>query len=247
MRSADFKQGAKDALRGNWLIAIIAGIVASFLGASVLNTVAVSFNFEFSNTTLPEEGSDNVATAFNLMANDEAYQSAWAILAAVILGMAFVMTIYSIIMFTIGSAVSVGYCQFNLDMVDGIKPRLGTLFSRFSQMKTAILTKLLTLLYVILGYILFIVPGVIMTFSYSMALFVLAENPDMTAREALRESKRIMKGHKWQLFCLNLSFIGWVFLSVLTLGIGFIWALPYASASYAAFYRNAKDEAVCAF
>ncbi len=246
MKSSDFKQMAKDALRGNWLIAIIAGIVASFLGASVLNTVAVSFNFEFNTQQQPPiDDGGTVPTAFNMMAN--AYEEAWSILITFMLGLMVVALVYSIIMFTIGSAVSVGYCQFNLDMVDGIKPRLGTLFSCFSQMKTAIITKLLTLLYVTLGYLLFIIPGIIMNFSYSMAIFVLAENPDMTAREALRESKRIMKGHKWQLFCLNLSFIGWAFLSVLTFGIGLIWVLPYASASYAAFYRNAKNEADYAF
>ena len=243
MSSSDFKARAKYALSGNWLTAIIAGFVASLFGASTLNTITLNFNFEFNETPQPEYNGNDVSTAFTVMTDMDAYHRAWLILSTVILGLAFLMVIYSIIAFTVGSAVSVGYCRFNLDLIDGIRPRVGTLFSCFSQMKTAIVVKLLTLLYVTLGYLLFIVPGIILNLGYSMANFVLAENPDMTASEAMRESKRIMKGHKWQLFCLNLSFVGIILLSLLTLGIGLIWALPYANAAYAAFYREVKQEA----
>ena len=247
MRSSDFKATAKYALSGNWLIAIFAGFVASFFGATTLNTVTLSFNYDFNESTPPEYNGNDVSTAFTMMTDVDAYQRAWLILSAIILGLAFLMMIYSIIAFTVGSAVSVGYCKFNLDLIDGISPRVGTLFGNFGQMKTAIVVKLLTLLYVTLGYLLLIIPGIIMNLSYSMANFVLAENPYMTASEALRESKRIMKGHKWQLFCLNLSFIGIILISMLTLGIGLIWAVPYANASYAAFYRQAKRDADFAY
>ena len=243
MRSADFKAMAKDALRGNWFIAIIAGILATILGASTLNTFVVSFDYQQSDTTVPEEGSEAISTAFDLMNNISDYDKAWLILSAVVLGLAFFMMIYLLIVYTVGSAVSVGYCQFNLDLVDSGSARVGTLFSRFAQMGDAIVVKLLTLVYVMLGLLLFIIPGVRMMFAYSMANFVLAENPEMRASQALRESKRIMKGHKWKLFCLNLSFLGPILLSILTLGIGFIWLIPYANATYAAFYREAKNDA----
>ena len=220
--------------------------MAAFLGASVLNNVSVSFNFDTSTTPPPAEEGENVTTAFNMLANNELYEGVWMLLGTVMLGLTFIMLIYSIIMFTIGSAVSIGYCQFNLDMVDGFRPRVGTLFSCFSQMKTAIVAKLLTAVYIMLGSLL-IVPGIIMTFSYSMVNFVLAENPEMTATEALRESKRIMKGHKWQLFCLNLSFLGWAFLCIFTLGIASIWVAPYSSATYAEFYRHVKAESAYAY
>jgi uncharacterized membrane protein len=67
----------------------------------------------------------------------------------------------------------------------------------------------------------------------------MAENPDMSANEAIRESKRLMKGNKWRFFCLQLSFIGWELLAIFfTAGIGLLWVVPYQQAAYAAFYRD---------
>ena len=244
MRSSEIKATAKEALKGNWFIAIIASFIASIFGASTMNSFSFSLNFDFSDTTIPEEnGSDAVATAFNMIAENGDYQQAWAVLSALILAFATSMMIYGIIMMTVGSVVSIGYSQFHLDIIDGAEAKIGTLFARFGQIKTAICAKLLAFIYVFLGLLLFIVPGISMSFSYAMINFVMAENPDMNAREALCESKRIMRGHKWKLFCLECSFIIPAFLCLFTLGIGFIWLTPYINASYAAFYRMAKDEA----
>ena len=80
-----------------------------------------------------------------------------------------------------------------------------------------------------------------------MAPFILAENPGMTASEAITASKELMDGHKADLFFLQLSFIGWAILYVFTLGIGSLWLVPYINASYAAFYRsicNRRDNVV---
>ena len=246
MKSSDFKRIAKDSLRGNRFKAFIASIVAGFFGASTLNNTSVSFSFDFGTEPQPPvEDGDNITTAFNMV--NESIQGdgeAFLMLLLIFLGfMASVAFIYSIVMLTVGSAVSVGYCQFNLDIIDGGDATIGTLFSRFSQMKTAIFTKMLSALYILVGLVFLIVPGIRNAYAYSMANFVMAENPDMTAREVLRESKRVMKGQKWKLFCLECSFILPIILCVFTLGIGFIWLIPHANATYAAFYRNAKDEA----
>lgn len=102
-------------------------------------------------------------------------------------------------------------------------------------------------IYSMLWSILFIIPGIIASYSYAMTSFVLADNPEMSANEAIRESKRLMKGNKWKFFCLQLSFIGLMIIGALTLGIGLIWIIPYQQATYAAFYRDicpAKDAAV---
>ena len=66
----------------------------------------------------------------------------------------------------------------------------------------------------------------------------MAENPEMSAKEAMTVSIDMMKGNKWRLFCMEISFIGWGLLSVLTLGIGFLWLSPYMNAAYAAFYDD---------
>ena len=75
-----------------------------------------------------------------------------------------------------------------------------------------------------------------------MANYVLANHPEMTAREALNESKRITMGHKGELFVLGLSFLGWQILATFTLGILYIWLLPYIQATYANFYRSITDQ-----
>ena len=247
MRSSEIKATAKEALKGNWFKAIFASFVASLFGASTISNNSFSFNFDFSlpDTTVPEEnGSDAVTTALNLVTENGSYEQAMAMLGVLVLAFAAFMMIYGIVMLTVGSAVSIGYSQFNLDLIDGIKPKIGTLFACFGQIGTAIRAKLLAALYIFLGFIFFIIPGIRMSFSYAMVNFVMAENPDMNAREALRESKRIMKGHKWRFFCLECSFILPILLCLFfTLGIGFIWLTPYMNASYAAFYRSAKDEA----
>lgn len=73
-----------------------------------------------------------------------------------------------------------------------------------------------------------------------MSYFVLAENPQMTAREALNESKKIMSGHKMELFVLYLSFILWMLLGAVTLGIAYIYIAPYMYATITNFYQEIK-------
>ena len=91
---------------------------------------------------------------------------------------------------------------------------------------------------------LFIIPGIIKAFSYAMTPYILVEHPEMSANQAINESIRLMKGHKFDLFYLYLSFIGWGILSVLTLGIGFLWLIPYMETSQAAFYADVKASAM---
>jgi len=74
-----------------------------------------------------------------------------------------------------------------------------------------------------------------------MAFYILNDNPTLGAMDALKASKQMMKGYKWKLFCLQLSFIGWCLLSIFTLFIGLLWLIPYIQASIAAFYQNLKD------
>ena len=85
---------------------------------------------------------------------------------------------------------------------------------------------------------LFIIPGIIASYSYAMTDYILAENPELTAKEAIERSKDMMEGNRWRLFCLEISFVGWGILSLLTLGIGSLWLTPYMEASMAAFYRE---------
>ena len=89
--------------------------------------------------------------------------------------------------------------------------------------------------------LLLIVPGIIAAYSYSMTFYILAEDKSISALDAIRKSKEIMKGNKWKLLCLSFRFFGWMLLAILTLGIGFIWLIPYMSVSFATFYDDIKN------
>lgn len=99
---------------------------------------------------------------------------------------------------------------------------------------------------IVLWALLLIVPGIIKSFSYAMTPFILVEHPEMSASKAIAASNAMMKGHKFDLFYLYLSFIGWIILSVLTCGIGSFWLAPYMQTAMAAFYCDLRDEALAA-
>ena len=95
---------------------------------------------------------------------------------------------------------------------------------------------------VFLWTLLFIIPGIVMAFAYAMTPYILEEHPEISAWDASARSREMMKGHKFDLFYLYLSFIGWVVLAIITLGIGFLWLSPYVEGAVAAFYNDLKAE-----
>lgn len=86
--------------------------------------------------------------------------------------------------------------------------------------------------------------GIIFAYAYKMVPYLLKDYPELTAREALQMSREMMKGYKWDLFLLELTFIGWLFLTILTCGIAVIWVAPYISTAEAFFYDDLKAEVV---
>ena len=97
-------------------------------------------------------------------------------------------------------------------------------------------------LFTFLWTLLLIIPGIMKAFSYALTPYIIMDEPELTARQAITRSCEIMEGRRWKLFCLYLSFIGWGILSILTFGIGFLWLAPYMNASIAAFYEDARAE-----
>ena len=83
---------------------------------------------------------------------------------------------------------------------------------------------------------------VILGLAYTIVPFVIRDNPKLSAREALRKSRLMMRGHKWEMFVLQLTFIGWAFLCIFTCFIGFLWLEPYITTSLAHFYEDVKAE-----
>ena len=233
--ASDFRSIARNALSGRWTTAVIAGLLASLLGAIAENGPEINFNIGDNGASfgLKYAGQQVFSTAGGWNENLIGFFTgviSFALIAALITGIA---------LFILGSAISLGYSRFNLDLVDRRKePEIGTLFGYFPYWKTAAVAKLLQTLYVLLWSLLFIFPGIIASYSYAMTDYILAEHPEITASEAIERSKEMMTGNRFRLFCLQLSFIGWSILCSLTFGIGNLWLTPYKQAATAAFYRE---------
>lgn len=127
-----------------------------------------------------------------------------------------------------------------LNLTKGRKPMYEDAFAGFKDFWTAFKATFLTGFFTFLWMLLFVIPGYVKAISYSQTMYVVAENPGMSALDAIEESKRIMRGHKMEYFVLLLSFIGWIFLGLLTFGILYIWIIPYVSATQANFYNSIK-------
>ena len=100
---------------------------------------------------------------------------------------------------------------------------------------------LLVVVFTFLWSLLFVIPGIVKGYSYALTPYILIDDPQISIRDAVRKSQRMMSGQKFNLFYLQLSFIGWWILSILTGGIGFLWLTPYFTTSMAALYRNLRD------
>ncbi len=219
-------------------MAVLTGFVAVLLGGT-LSAGTVNFDFQFSDTTGEITfGSSGLGFSIYEVLN---YEMATMIIALLTM-FALIGTIWGIATFILAGPISMGYAKYNLNLADDNDPQFSDLFSQFHRFGEGFLLNLLTNLFIILWMLLFIIPGIMAAFSYSMAPFILYENPGMTAREALGASKELMKGNRFRLFCMELSFIGWGILSVFTLGIGSLFLTPYMEAAHAVFYREIKDQ-----
>lgn len=97
-------------------------------------------------------------------------------------------------------------------------------------------------LFILLWSLLFIIPGIIKTYAYSMAYYIKNDHPEYTWKECLKASEEMMKGHKWRLFCLQFSFIGWIIVGAFCFGIGTYWVSAYSNTAVAAFYDELKAQ-----
>ncbi len=148
--------------------------------------------------------------------------------------------------FVVVPAFSIALVKIYLGIAQGTHPQIGDLFKEFNRFWDAFKVTFLVGLFTALWSILFVIPGIIKGISYSQAMFIMAENPGMGAREAISRSKAMMEGRKMDYFVLQLSFLGWILLGSLTLGIAYIWVIPYMSATQTNFYNAIKNEPIVA-
>jgi uncharacterized membrane protein len=135
----------------------------------------------------------------------------------------------------------VGVNRYRLNIVRFNNEDSGLLISGFKDnVIDFIITHILRAIFIFLWSLLLVIPGIIKSFSYSMTFYILADNPDLRPQEAIQRSRDMMRGHKWRLFELYLSFIGWYILALLTFGIGMFFLEPYIQQSVANFYEDLK-------
>lgn len=143
----------------------------------------------------------------------------------------------------VGGPLTLGAAIFSLSLARGREAKLEQLFDGFSRFSTALGAYLIMVAYIILWSLLLIVPGIIAALSYSMTFYIMADEPHLHAEEALEKSKKMMDGYKMKLFQLCLWFLLLSVLCILTLGIGFLWLIPYVHVTMAKFYDDIKDQA----
>lgn len=136
---------------------------------------------------------------------------------------------------------SVGILRFHRNREDTIKEMFGAGFKEDYGRVLGI--ELLKTVFVFLWALLLIVPGIIKAYSYAMTEYIAEDNPELGPSECIDRSKAMMEGHKMDLFLLDLSYIGWILLGIITLGIGMLWVAPWMEMAHVKFYEELKNEA----
>jgi uncharacterized membrane protein len=147
----------------------------------------------------------------------------------------------NIVVVCVSAYIQLGLAVYCIGLYKGDEVNYVTIFSRFNGLKPIVFISILSIV-IMLGFILLIIPGIILALMYSQVFFILADDPDVGTIEAFNKSEKMMRGHKWQLFMLNLEAALYFFASIFTLFIWLAWLLPRYSVAMAGFYEELKKE-----
>lgn len=259
------KQNGKIAFKRNYWLCVAVCVVAMILGG-ITGGGTINLDSGNSGTTININNNDFQIEGFESIPGDvypgmqDGFEAkdilgmfgslfagipsyVWGIFAAV-LAVAVVLGIAMSIL--VSNVVTVGCNRFFIENREH-KTAFGQLFYAFrgGRYGSTVLVMFLKNLYVFLWSLLLIIPGIIKGFSYRLVPYILAENSDLDKKRVFKMSQDMMKGHKWELFVLGLSFIGWELLNVITAGIlGIFYVNPYMQATLAEFYSAVKAEAI---
>ena len=211
MRAKELRAQAREALRGKWGVAVAVGLVATLLNGGI---------------GVSNSGSAGAEGYLDFVNHDFWIIAMTIAVASVLLSL------------VIGGAVQMGWAHFNTKLIKRQEVRFSDLFSQFHRLWTCICMNVVMGFFIVLWSLLFIIPGIIAAYRYAMVPYLMAEFPDLRVMDAMRESKRLMQGNKWRLFCLEISFFGWMLLGAVTFGIAGLWITPYMQAATAAFYMD---------
>lgn len=171
----------------------------------------------------------------------------WVLLVCLIVVAVPGATSMAVVGFVLAGPLLVGQSYYLLDVIENNAKgdRIEWLLEGFKKsFLNSFLASLLSSVFIFLWSLLFIIPGIIKSLAYSMVPFIIAEEPEIDALEAIQKSQDMMRGNKTRLFTLYLSFIGWFILAILTMGIGMIFLYPYIQMSVANFYLDIRGKKV---
>lgn len=208
MESDICKRIALEALSGRWKVACLTTFVASLLGGTIM--VAGGGGGGGSSLSSSDVLSSYGDYGFENISSGD-YESIIAVL-LVVFGILSIVALVSIIL---GGATKFGYAKFLFKFLNKEEVAVSDLFSEYSRIGSGFVMNLLTGIYLVLWTLLFFPVGIVKSFSYALTPYIMAENPNVGANEAITMSREMMNGNKGKLFFLKLSFIGWALLLVL--------------------------------
>lgn len=232
MSCSDYRRIGRENLAGNWLLSIGAAAVVCLLGGLLTGSdfiPEIKYQVENNGAALSDQLN-------SLRLNFGSFS-----------GFYFSFSALGLVQLILGGVIQLGYAKYLLHQHDKAAFSFRDIFSEFDRFGQGFAQQFLRGLYTFLWALLFIIPGIVKSLSYSMTPFIMAENPEMTASEAITASRELMNGHKLKLFLLDLSFIGWDLLANFTIGInqvsvklavGNLALNPYKNAARAAFYKD---------
>ena len=248
------KQRGKAAFMANFWICVLVALVLTMVvsgGSGVWSAFSTRFNLSFNNNNynvqemLPGAFDDfgSAARSFDARTFFEEFLShGGGVLAGVLGGVIFFAVLLgAAVNIFVASPLQVGGCRFFLDNGERNAPFETVLFPFKTKYMNIVKAMFLQNLFIFLWSLLFVIPGIVKGYAYRLVPYILAEAPDMDAGEARRRSEEMMRGHKWESFVFDLSFLGWELLGLFTCGILLIFYVnPYRLASDAELYRAIK-------
>lgn len=162
----------------------------------------------------------------------------------IIIGLRFIPYVGALVVALVSGPITFGLTLFWINISRNHEAKLSDISAGQGRYIDLIVTKILISWFTFLWTLLLIIPGIIASISYSMTYYIMVDDPEIKPMAAINKSKAMMYGYKWKFFYLNLRFLGWALLCLLTVGIGFLWLVPYMQVSIAKFYDDikAKDE-----
>ena len=233
MRAREIRAQAREALSGNWTTFILLNVMyvlaisvltfinyfIPFLGiiAYVLLIVPLAYSYSKNLLRLKRKETDNAFEFFKEIITN--FKRSWSIVGRTILKVLIpcIVAIVALIVFYISLTSVV----------------ISAIFGGGSIIAVLYVVAFISLFISVIAYIVLIVRGLL----YMLSTYIAIDNPQMTAKESVDTSANLMNGNRWKYICLSLSFLGWMILSIITFGFGFIFLLPYMSVAYVCFYE----------